>query len=461
MIWTSKQLQEALDVSVPEGIITGVVQFNSQDIKPGDMFIALTIGVRDGHEFVVDAIARGASAAVVSKAVDGVPANKLIIVEDTLDALNALAYYKRDNSKAKFIAVTGSVGKTSTKEALGIMLAEFGGTFVSRGNFNNYIGVPINLASMPDDIKFAVIEMGMNARFEISQLSQQTSPHIAIITSVAEGHLEFFKSVKEIADAKCEIYEGLDLNRGVAVVPRDISTYERCISNIDRLSLQNIKTFGYYPDSNVRFVSYEIVVNDQVKLKYRVFGKDVEFVMDFVPEHIAANFAACLVVAHELKLNLSLAVEAIKKFQLGMGRGRIIKSSWNQKECTIIADYYNCNPESLKAALTSLAMMKGSNKVAIIGDMGELGVDAEKLHQKMSYYINKSGVKKALLAGELVKSMLPAIDSQIEVKTYDSTDKLIENLDKQLQGGELILIKASRFMKFDKIAKYLGVANAL
>lgn len=459
MIWQTEQLKNALGVEVPTGISAGAIQFNSKDIKPGELFIAMTGGTRDGHEFVAHALEQGAAAVIISKDVQGIDANKIIKVEDTFEALSKLADYKRFHAKAKFIAVTGSVGKTSTKESLGKMLSEFGKTFVSRGNFNNFLGVPINLASMPDDADFVVMEIGMNAKNEIRPLVHEVSPHIAIITTVAEGHLEFFDSVDGIADAKSEIYEGLDINSGIAIVPRDISTYKRCLANIDRLHIQNIRKFGKSEETEVRFLSYTIIEDNNVLLKYKVFDSEIEFMMPFVPEHIAANFAPCLIVAHELKLDLDAAVIGLSKFDMGKGRGKIIHAQKDGKGFTIIADYYNSNPESLKAALNNLSVMDSEQKVAIIGDMGELGKNASELHKSMAEHINKAGVKTVLLAGELTNVIQQELDSSIICKSYSSTDALIGDLDNNLNGGELILIKASRFMRFEKIAAYLGVEH--
>ena len=222
MIWTTKELGKALLLNIAGNREFGKVQFNSKDVEQGDIFIALK-GVRDGHEFVLDALDRGASVAIVSKKISNVDQAKLIMVEDTYEALMDLAEFKRRNSKAKFIAITGSVGKTSTKEATKIMLSAYGKTHASHGTFNNYLGVPLCLASMPNDTEYAVIEMGMSAKGELSELSKLAIPDVALITAVSEGHIGSFNSVEEIADAKCEIFEGMDINDGIAIVNRDIT----------------------------------------------------------------------------------------------------------------------------------------------------------------------------------------------------------------------------------------------
>ena len=478
MIWQAKQLKKALEVNVDDGIRANAIQFNSKNIKPGDIFIALNGGKRNGHEFVEDALMRGAGAAIISQDVAAVDQSKLIRVADTLVALNNLANYKRFHSSAKFIAVTGSVGKTSTKEVLKLVLGKFGRCFANHGNFNNHLGVPITLASMPDNAEYVIIEMGMNAAGEISDLTKQVSPHIAIVTNVAEAHLEFFDSVEAIADAKCEIFEGLDLNEGIAILSKDINVYNRCVEKIDKLCLQNIRTFSKSNNinasahdeesnissnnSDVQLISYE-TINNKVRLKYQIFEEEIEFLMPYIPEHIALNFAACFVVCHELKFDIEKVISAISKFKLSIGRGLIVKGALGDRKFKIITDYYNSNPESLKAALSSFSILSADadDKVIIIGDMGELGNDAIKLHREMTQYVNDSRVNKLFLVGDLAMEIRDKLDPNIFCKTYPSTEDLILDIDQHLQGGELILLKASRFMHFEKIAKKLGVENAL
>ena len=195
MIWNSKSLQKALGVKVVANIEAGQVKFNSRDVNEDDIFIALP-GNRDGHEFVDDALSRGARCAIVSNDIPNLDKSKLIKVDDTMLALNHLAEYKRRTSKAKFIAVTGTVGKTTTREIIKTMLSEYGKTYSSVKSFNNYLGVPLTLASMPNDTEYAVIELGMNAAGEISNLTNMVTPDIAVITTVSEGHIEFFDSIE-------------------------------------------------------------------------------------------------------------------------------------------------------------------------------------------------------------------------------------------------------------------------
>lgn len=461
MIWTTKQIETALSVKVSSSEGYGKVQFNSQNIEAGDLFIALA-GQRDGHEFVADALKRGASAAIVSKNIESVAEDKLIKVEDTLEALLLLSEYKRRISKAKIIAVTGSVGKTSTKEAIKIMLKSYGNVHASYGTFNNSLGVPLTLASMPDDTDYAVIEMGMNAKGELSALSNQVIPDIAVITTISEGHLEFFNSLEEIADAKCEIFEGLDINHGIAIINRDIDVYSQCVQNIDVVRLQNIQSFGKHEDARVRFVSHEILDNQSTRLLYEIEDESIELIMNHVvPIHLAENFAAAFAIIHALHLELEPAATAISSFQAVLGRGRLVSLDKDGKSYQIICDYYNSNPQSLQASLEHFAQFSDKSKIAVLGDMGELGASQLALHQRMVPYIKDSGISKLFLVGNLMQQIKAEMPENMLVQCYPDVDTLINDFDQYIQGGEIILIKGSRSLKLEKLAKHLGVKNVL
>lgn len=459
LIWKSADLRRALDVDVSSDIETGRLQFNSKDVVPGDLFIALEGDKGDGHDYVQDALNAGAAAAIVSKEVD-VPAamyERLIKVPDTIAGLRRLAEYKRMHLKAKIIAVTGSMGKTTTKDALHLMLSEFGKSFASRANFNNHIGVPINLASMPADIDYAVIELGMSAPGEISALTNQLLPHFAIITNIAPVHLEFFDSVAGIARAKCEIFEGLDLNDGVAIFPIDTQCHDICVRTVDQLCLQNVREVGR--GGEVEFVAYEHIEDNKIRLTYRIYKEEIEFVMDFIPEYIAANFAACFAVCHDLGLDLERAALALARFQLGVGRGRIIQVASKGRNYCLIADYYNANPVSMKAALENLAQMSDSDKVVVMGDMGELGKNEQRFHEDMAFYVNNSGAKKVFLVGRLMPTIAGYISKDIEVATYSKAEDLAVDIEKRLAGGETVLIKGSRSVQLEKVAEAMGFVD--
>ncbi len=498
MIWSASSLSKALGVVCLKHLYANQAQFNSKDVQSGDLFIALK-GAKNGHEFVVDAAKKGAGVLVINHSkfeeielqakdqLGGQDSNeykafieKLILVEDTEMALYSLAKYKRDNSKAKFIAVTGSVGKTSTKEALNIILSKFGKCFASRGNFNNKLGLAINLASMPEDIDYAVLELGMNAVGEILELTKQVRPDIAAITSIFGVHLEYFESVKKIAEAKCEIFEGIDPKSGVAVLPADYEDFRTCKAQLEQNSIKNIKSFTNIPginDCDAAMVSYEVLRRD-VRVVFDVSGVSTSLIMPYIPKHIAGNFTLCLLIAKELSLDLNIAAEALKLFVLGIGRGRVLECIYKDKLLTIITDYYNSNPESLKCSLENLSIIadsinahngigainRKSRKLAIIGDMGELGEGAIDYHRGILEHVEVTGVEVLILVGSLARHIVDGYEASsglIEVHAYSSIDELLKDINTLIKSDDLILIKASRFMQFERITKYLGIENAL
>ena len=460
MIWNSKSLEKALRVEVAAGINAGQVKFNSIDVDKDDIFIVLP-GKRDGHEFVNDALSKGARCAIVSKDIVDVDQNKLIRVDDTMLALNNLAEYKRRNSRAKFIAVTGTVGKTSTREVIKTMLLPYGKTYSSVKSFNNYLGVPLTLASMPDDTEYAVIELGMNAAGEISNLANIVTPDIAVITTVSEGHIEFFDSVEDIADAKCEIFEGVDINTGIAIINRDISTYERCIQNIDRAGLRNVQTFGKRVDANTRFLSYELLEDHSVRLKFDVNTEECEIIMPNISMHLASNFAAGFSVVKALGLDIEKAASAIRSFQPLMGRGRFIEIKHDNKNLGIICDYYNSNPQSLGASLKYLQQFVSGKKVAVLGDMGELGDMQNEMHMSVVPSIIEAGISKLFLVGSVISQIKDSFSNDIEIKLYKNVDEMIVDNSANFEDGDLLLIKGSRSVKLESLAKSLGVKNVL
>lgn len=454
MVWSPQSLSKALNIDIHASTYCGQVQFNSNDVVPGDLFIALQ-GNNDGHNYVEHALARGASAVIVNRKIPDVEQHKVILVSDTLAALYQLAEYKRSKSKAKFIGVTGSSGKTSTKEAIKAVVSAFGPTFASRGNFNNHLGVPLNLASMSDNTEYAVIEMGMNHEGEIRALTQMVKPDIALITTIAEAHLEFFESMLHLADAKCEIFEGMPKD-GIAVINLDNQYYSRVLQNLYKLSIKNIYSFGESPKAQSRLVSYE-QIGEEVRLEYSVLNDEVVIEMPFIPRHYARNYAAVLTVASILQQDINIAARQLSTIHLTIGRGLLVNAKRAGHNYQIIADYYNSNPESLKASLEYLKLLSGRKKVAIIGDMLELGKNSQALHEDVINTIINSGAQSVFLVGKDAKYIYELLPSEIHKKHFDNVESLMNNIDQLFQGNELVLIKGSRGIKLDKIIQLFEI----
>lgn len=452
MIWSTQSLEEALGIAIHNSIQTGKLQFNSKDIVAGDLFIALK-GNSDGHLYAQDAIERGAASVIVSHKIDAIPDHLMILVEDTRGALLRMANYKRFKSTAKFIGITGSVGKTSTKEALYTAINDQARTFANRGNFNNLLGLLIELASLPDDIEFAILEMGMNSRGEIEELSKLIKPDVGIVTNVSEAHLEFFNDVNGIVDAKCEIFTYMSEN-GIAMINADNIHYKKILEKAASHNIKYVSSFGETNIAKSRLARYDN--HDQsTTLHYEIDHTLVEIEIPYrLPKHQAINFGCCLGVLSYLGLNINKAGRALSRFDLIKGRGQIINVNSQGNQYTIISDYYNANPASMKAALAYQAQIQHPKKIVIIGDMLELGNGSISLHQELVPHIVESGAQKIFLVGSYVKSMIDLFPKNLYVKQFDNVDILITNLQNILTTQELILIKGSRGIALHKIMDY-------
>ncbi|MCC8406949.1 MAG: UDP-N-acetylmuramoyl-tripeptide--D-alanyl-D-alanine ligase [Rickettsia endosymbiont of Sceptobius lativentris] len=447
MIWNSKTLSAALGITIFNPINCNEVQFNSKDVKKGDLFIALK-GNRDGHDYVLDAIDKGAAAVIVSKQVEINDKDKIILVDDCFEALQKMALYKRKNSKAKFIAITGSVGKTSTKEALKILLQHDSLVFASRGNFNNKLGMLINLASMADDTEYAIFELGMNHKGEIKELVQILKPNIAMITNISEAHLEFFNSLEEIAEAKCEIFENFSKN-DIAVINANTNCYSKILSILKNLSIDKVYNFGISHNTPAQLVLYENL-GEQVHLKYKINNKSLEITIPFIPRHFAENYTGVLLIIDILGKDIEIAANHLADIAPTKGRGEII----NIQNCCVICDYYNASPQSMKAALEYLKQVPAKNKTAIIGDMLELGESSKPLHEELVPYMLDAGCSKVYLVGVNTKYIYDLLPPKIAKKYFENVDELITHITDLFESNELILIKGSRGVKLDKIVDY-------
>ncbi|XLM34037.1 MAG: UDP-N-acetylmuramoyl-tripeptide--D-alanyl-D-alanine ligase [Rickettsia africae] len=447
MIWNSKTLSAVLGITISNSISCNEVQFNSKDVKKGNLFIALQ-GNRDGHDYVLDAIDKGAAAVIISKRVEINDKDKIILVDDCFEALQKMALYKRENSKAKFIAITGSVGKTSTKEALKVLLQHDFLVFASRGNFNNKLGMLINLASMADDTEYAIFELGMNHKGEIRELVQILKPNIAMITNISEAHLEFFNSLEEIAEAKCEIFANFSKN-DIAVINADTNCYNKILSILKNLSITDIHSFGRSAKTSAELILYENL-GEQVYLKYKINKKVLDVMIPFIPRHFTENYTGVLLIIDILGKDIEIAANHLANISPTKGRGEII----NIQNCRVICDYYNASPQSMKAALEYLKQVPAENKTAIIGDMLELGENSKRLHEKLVQYILDAACSKVYLVGVNTKYINDLLPSKIAKKYFKNVDELITHITDLFEGNELILIKGSRGVKLDKIVDY-------
>ena len=354
-LWTIPEIAAALETAPPAdctGVPVSGVSIDSRTLNRGDLFFAIKGERMDGHRFVGAAIEKGAAAAVVEQGFEATSSSRpLFRVPDTLEALNALARQSRERSSARIIAVTGSVGKTGTKEMLRTMLSASGPTHASEKSYNNLWGVPLSLARMPRDTAFGVFEIGMNHAGEITPLTRLVRPNIAIITWVAPVHIEFFNSVAEIADAKAEIFDGFEQG-GIAVLPADNEHFARLAAHA-RAKDARFVIFGESPGVDARLLSYEAVEEGAV-VTADILGSRLTFLIRARGRHLALNAIAALAAAKLAGASVEAAAESLARFEAPEGRGR--SSAFNTPEGTIliIDESYNANPASMRAALEVL-----------------------------------------------------------------------------------------------------------
>ncbi|MGH7115958.1 MAG: UDP-N-acetylmuramoyl-tripeptide--D-alanyl-D-alanine ligase, partial [Stellaceae bacterium] len=386
-LWTAADAAVATDGAGPAGCWAAQgVSIDTRSLAPGDLFVALRGPNHDGHDFVAAAFARGAVAAMVDRPLGGLPAGKpLLRVGGTLAGLAALGEFARARGVARIVAVTGSVGKTGTKEALRLALGACGPTFASAGSLNNHWGVPLSLARMPSDAAYGVFELGMNHPGEIAALTRLVRPHIAVITTVEPVHLGFFQSVEAIAEAKAEIFLGLEPG-GVAVLNRDNPHYPRLAAAAERAGATEVIAFGADPGARVRLISCVLQPRGST-VEAAIDGLGLCFRLAAPGRHWVMNALAVLGAVIAAGGDPRRAAAALAHFEAMPGRGRRHQLAWRGGTLTLIDESYNASPAAMAAALAVLggtAPVAGGRRVAVLGDMLELGDAAPRLHRELA-----------------------------------------------------------------------------
>ena len=441
-LWTSAQIAEATGGDVLSPFAASGVSIDSRTVQPGDLFVPL-VAERDGHAFIAKAMAAGAAGVLSDRDVE-VPAVK---VADTMEALVALGRAGRKRSSAKRVAVTGSVGKTSVKDALGTMLSALGVTHVSQRSFNNHLGVPITLATCPPDAAFAVFETGMNHAGELTELSRQVAPHVALITTVAGAHTAHFESIDAIADAKAEIRHGL-VAGGTLILNADNAYTPRIIAQADGL---DILTFGR--DGDVRIVGMR-TESDVSVVHIEVDGEAYTVTASVVGAHWASNLAACMAVARALGLDLRRAAEALGDVRESEGRGDVHSVMIDGKTVLLIDQSYNANPTSMRAAIAAAGLQDG-RKVALLGDMYELGADELALHAGLAEPLREAGFDRVLTVGECMRALRGALPRAMRGDHADTAELIRPALEDELRDGDVLLVKGSNATGLGRLARAL------
>jgi len=442
-LWTSADAEAATLGTATRAFSIGDLSIDTRTLKAGDLFVALKGDNRDGHEFVRAAFDAKAAAALVSRRLDGID-GPLLVVANTQRGLEDLAVASRARSDAKIVAVTGSAGKTTTKEMLRLALGALGTTHASAASYNNHWGVPLSLASLPRDARYAVFEIGMNHFGEIRSLVGFVRPHVALVTTIAPAHLEFFGTCDAIADAKSEIFEGIEPG-GAALIPSDSPYAERLAARARQSHVARILTFGEKAGSDGRLLNYE-ELDGQAHIKAAISGRPVEFTIAAPARHIANNALGALLAVAALEGDVLNAAAGMKAFVALKGRG----ARFSTGGVEVIDESYNANPASMVAALALLGAAKG-RRIAVLGDMLELGEDAASHHASLAAPIEDARTDLVFLCGAQMNSLWEELPASRR-GTYGATSsELLAPLAAALKPGDTVLVKGSNGMKLSVI----------
>ena len=524
-LWSFEDIAAATGASLPgPGAATGV-SIDSRTLQPGDLFVAIKGERMDGHKFVAAAFERGAAAAIVEAGFEdpltpaltprgegvgcglssseedcsGVPSPRphpladadiprrqarrgelarerdrvrgsfapasnrpLFRVPDTLEALNALARASRERSGARIAAVTGSVGKTGTKEMLRLMLSQSGKTHASEKSYNNLWGVPLSLARMPADARFGVFEIGMNHAGEITPLTRLVRPHIAIVTWIAPVHIEFFASEAAIADAKAEIFEGFEQG-GAAILPADNQHFERLAAQA-RARGAGVVSFGEKwvgdaRDCNAHLSSFE-PGDAGSKVVASILWDKIAFELGAPGQHLAVNALAALAAVELMGADLKAAAAALATFEAPEGRGRRQRFETPAGPVLVIDETYNANPASMRAALQVLGAIPRNSyarRIAVLGDMLELGNASPEFHAGLAEVIDANDIDLVFCAGPCMAHLYRQLPAEKRGAAADSSTELLPAVLDAVRGGDAVTVKGSLGSRMGLVAEALRV----
>jgi UDP-N-acetylmuramoyl-tripeptide--D-alanyl-D-alanine ligase len=460
-LWTAAEAAEATGGRATTDWAVNGVSIDTRTLQPGDLFVALT-AARDGHDFVAQALEKGAGAALVSRLPEGVTEDApLLIVDDVQAGLEALGRGGRARTEARVVGVTGSVGKTSTKEMLANILETQGKTHASVASYNNHWGVPLTLARMPRDAEFAVIEIGMNHPGEIAPLALQARPHVALVTTVAAVHLEAFDSVAGIAHEKAAIFEGLEPG-GAAIVNADIEH-----ADILRETAQDhgagIVDFGR--EASDYMLTDVTQSANAVHALASIDGGTVRFDVHSAGTHFAMNALGALAACVEMGVDLDHAIAGLRRWSPVAGRGvRETVPLAGGGQIELLDDSYNANPTSMEAALEVLAAAQGPRRIAFLGDMKELGAQENAMHAAMADVGAMAHVDQVHCIGPLMQALHQALPAKKRGLWTETSAEMAAHLPELIRAGDIVLAKGSLSMALARIVdglRKMGQGSAL
>jgi UDP-N-acetylmuramoyl-tripeptide--D-alanyl-D-alanine ligase len=455
-LWTAFEIAEAIDGEVHGCFSANGVAFDSREVGPGDLFIALKGEATDGHRFIGKAFSNGAAGAIVSEPID----QPHVLVADTAAALNALGVASRERTHARVIGVTGSVGKTGTKEALFAALDRSAPGQVHRSvkSYNNHTGVPLSLARMPAETRYGIFEMGMSAAGELAALTRLVRPHVAIVTAIAPAHSAFFASEGEIADAKGEIFQGLE-EGGTAIIPFDSPHRDRLIAAARPYAMR-ILTFGRGAGADVR--AREAVPMAKGTLVTAVLpDAELTFTIAHPGNHWVSNALALLAAVDAIGGDLAAAGLALADMHGLPGRGQQITLPLEGGDALLIDESYNANPASMAATLGVLGQQRAERRIAVLGDMRELGSKSAGFHADLLEPLKAANVDYALLVGEEMKALAFALEGKIDFEHVPDAAAALDRLSGLIAPGDAVLIKGSNAIGLARVVEALASGKSI
>jgi len=458
-LWTVEAMAAAMGATRAGALPSTVsgLSIDSRTVGRSEAFFAIRGENRDGHEFVAGALEHGAALAVVAaerqaQMPNGAP---LLVVPDVLVGLVDLAKAARTRSPAKVVAVTGSVGKTGTKEALQLVLSCEGETHASAASYNNQWGVPLSLARMPQSARFGVFEIGMNHAGEITPLTRLVRPHVAIVTTVEAAHLEYFGSVEAIADAKAEIFLGLEPG-GTAVLNLDNPQFDRLSTRAAAVGARVI-SFGANARADARLIDVSLKPDCSI-VHANILGEDVTYKVGAPGRHVALNSLAVLAAAALVDADLAVCALALVKLAAPVGRGRRASLFMRDGSALLIDESYNANPASMRAALALLGqapVMGEGRRIAVLGDMLELGTQGLELHRALVDPILANAVDLVYGAGPLTQALWEALPSERRGGYAETAAALEPQVVAAIRAGDAVMVKGSLGSRMGPLVKAL------
>jgi UDP-N-acetylmuramoyl-tripeptide--D-alanyl-D-alanine ligase len=457
-LWTQAELEDVFGAPTqPLAAAVRGVSIDTRTLQPGDLFFAIRGEAGDGHAHVERAFEAGAAAAVVerTKAVTYLDRHGYFLVEHTLRAMEKLGAAARARSKAQIVAVTGSVGKTSAKEMLRVALGAAGPTHAAAASYNNHWGVPLTLARMPVEAAFGVFEIGMNHAGEITPLVGLVRPHAALVTTIAPVHIEYLGSLEAIAEAKAEIFAGLQ-PEGAAILPADAPQFELLRRRAEAVGAQ-ISTFGAALDADARLLSVA-PRGAGSRVEARIFGRDLAFDLGAPGLHMAQNALGVLITADAVGVDIATSAEALAAFAPAKGRGERLVLHTKDGPVTLIDESYNANPVSMRAALDLLgatAPERGGRRIAALGDMLELGPEGPAMHTALAEDLTRNRVDLLFCAGPLMGSLYDAAPATMRGAWGAKAVDIEKPLFDALRGGDVVMVKGSNGSRMGPIVAAL------